>query len=226
MTGYPWLWFTVLLAGCSILPEPKPVHYRYLVLEAMTPMPGPPRAAGTTVELRGVELPSYIDVDAVVTRVDANEIGFSHDELWGEPLATALPRILALDLGSRLAADGVDLEPAGSQADASIDVMIRRFERGTAGRAEVWARWSVRDRARRGDITRGEVHLVDEEGRPVAIGLSRLLGKLGDAIAADVRDRSLNFAAGALGGAHRADASATEHPGALGRAALSRRTSR
>jgi uncharacterized lipoprotein YmbA len=181
VTGHRWLWFTVLLAGCSILPEPKAVHYRYLVLEATTPMPGPRRAAGTTVELRGV--------DAVVTRVDANEIGFSHDELWGEPLATALPRILALDLGSRLAADGVDLEPAGSQADARIDVAIQRFERGTAGRAEVWARWSVRDRARHGDITRGEVHLVDEERGPVAIGLSRLLGKLGDAIAADVRER-------------------------------------
>jgi len=178
------------LSGCSILPQPKPAHYQYVVLDA-TPAPRPtaaPRAAAATVALRGVELPSYLDRDVVVTRTAENEIRYSTDERWAEPLAEAVPRILALDLAPLLAADAVELAPrAGDLADTSVTVAIQQFERGATGRAELRARWTLHDRARRARVGGGEVQLVDEHGGPIAAGLSRLLGRLGEAIATDVR---------------------------------------
>ena len=186
------------LSGCSILPEPKPVHYQNLVLDA-TPGPtaAPPRAAAATVALRGVELPSYLDRDVVVTRTADNEVRYSNDERWAEPLAEAVPRILALDLAPLLAADAVELLPrAGDLADTSVTVSIQRFERGVTGRAELRAGWTLHDRARRTRVGGGEVNLVDEQGGPIAAGLSRLLGRLGEAIAADVRRTRTSDASG------------------------------
>lgn len=177
----------LLLGACSILPEPKPVRYRFVVLEAIGAAdPAPPGAAVSTVALRSVEMPSYLDSDELVSRSDANEIRYSRDERWGEPLVAAVPRVLGLDVSARLAADDVELLPQGSLADTWVDVTIQRFGPGTAGRAELHARWTVHARVQGAAVRAGEVRIVDEQGGPAAAGMSRLLGKLGDAIATDV----------------------------------------
>ena len=181
---------TVLALGsCSILPEPKPARYRTVVLD-LEPGSTPGRAAGAptaSVALRAVELPAYLDTDRLVTRAGDNEIRYSKEERWGEPLATAVPRILAADLEARLAGEGVEVRPAGSSADAWVDVTIQRFEADGGGRTELRARWTVRERAGHAGVTYGETRLVDERGRSAAAGMSRLLGKLGEEIAADLR---------------------------------------
>src|SRR5262249_15022804 len=111
-----------LLGACSILPNPKPVRYRYMVLEPTGATDPPPvRASSSTVALRSVELPSSLDSDVVVTRTAKNEIGYSRDERWAEPLAAAVPRVLALDLSSRLAADDVEVLPQGSLAETWVE---------------------------------------------------------------------------------------------------------
>lgn len=178
----------LFLGACSILPEPKPVRYRTMVLD-VEPAPAPARAAGTgtaSVALRAVELPTYLDTDLLVMRAGHNEIRYSKEERWGEPLATAVPRILAADLEARLAGDGVELRPAGSSADAWVDVTIRRFEADGGGRTELRARWTLHEREG-AKVKTGEARLVDERGGSAAAGMSRLLGKLGEAIAADIR---------------------------------------
>lgn len=184
---------TVLVLGaCSILPEPRPARYRTLVLD-VEPAPAPPAGARTaSVALRGVALPSYLDTDLLVTRAGDHEIRYSRDERWGEPLATAVPRILATDLDARLAGEGIELRPAGSSADAWVDVAIQRFEPGNGGRAELRARWTVHPRDGRAEVRSGEARLVDERGDSAAAGMSRLLGELGEAIAADVRGHILS----------------------------------
>jgi uncharacterized lipoprotein YmbA len=176
-----------LLGACSILPNPKPVRYHYVVLEATgAGDPAPAREASGTVALRAVELPTYLDSDVVVRRTDRNEIGYSRDERWGEPLMEAVPRVLALDLRSRLVADDVEVLPQGSLADRWVEVSIERFEPGAGGNPELSARWTIHGRTRRGEMSGGEVRLVDREGGPAAAGMSRLLGRLGDSIAADL----------------------------------------
>ena len=179
---------TILFLGaCSILPEPRPVRYRMMVLD-VEPVPAPAaRARTATVALRGVELPSYLDTDLVVTRAGDNEIRYSKDERWGEPLAAAVPRILAADLEARLAGEGIELRPAGSSADTWVDVTIQRFEADGGGRTELRARWTVHEREARAEVKRGEARLVDDRSGSAAAGMSRLLGKLGEAIAADIR---------------------------------------
>jgi len=181
----------LFLAACSILPNPKPVRYHYVVLEPTeAPDPPPARTSSSTVALRSVDLPSYLDSDVVVTRTAENEIGYSRDERWGEPLASAVPRVLGLDLRSRLAGDEVEVLPQGSLADAWIEVAIERFEPGAGGKAELAARWTIHDRRRHGEVRVGEVRLVDGKGGPSATGMSRLLGRLGDSIAADLHEHA------------------------------------
>ena len=181
---------TILVLGaCSVLPEPKPVRYRTMVLD-VEPVPRPARAAGArtaTVALRAVELPTYLDTDRLVTRAGDNEIRYSKEERWGEPLATAVPRILTADLEARLAGEGVELRPAGSSADAWVDVAIQRFEADGGGRTELRARWTIHERETRAKVKSGEARLVDDRSGSAAAGMSRLLGKLGEAIAADLR---------------------------------------
>src|SRR5262249_28650017 len=151
---------TLLLGACSILPEPKPAHYRTVVLDAVTP--AAPAATGPTVALGAVELPAYLDTDAVVVRAAENEIRYARDERRGEPLTAAVPRILAADLG----AGGVNVLPQGSRAERTVDVAIARFEAGADGRAELRARWTLRDREQ---VRGGEVHLVAERAGPAGL---------------------------------------------------------
>ncbi len=187
MTRFVLLAGVLVLGACSILPEPKPAHYRTVILD---PEPAPARATEArtgSVALRAVELPGYLDTDQLVMRAGDNEIRYSKDERWAEPLAAAVPRIIAADLEARLAGDGVELRPAGSSADAWVDVTIERFESDGAGRTELRARWTVHERAGHAQVKYGEARLVDERGKSAAAGMSRLLGKLGDAIAADIR---------------------------------------
>ena len=181
---------TVLALGsCSILPEPKPTRYRTVVLDVEPTSTSAQAATAPTasVALRAVELPAYLDTDLLVTRAGDNEIRYSKEERWGEPLATAVPRILAADLEARLAGERVEVRPAGSSADAWVDVTIQRFEGDGRGRTELRARWTVREGAGHAEVKYGEARLVDERGRSAAAGMSRLLGKLGEAIAADIR---------------------------------------
>src|SRR5262249_43706246 len=180
----------LILDACSILPEPKPVRYRTVVLDATKAGPAPSRGPVATMALRAVELPRYLDADAVVMRTSANEIHYSRDERWGEPLTEAVPRVLAADLGMDLAAAGVELLPPGSRADSYVDVTIQRFEIRADGKAELRARWSLHDREHRAEPRAGDVYFVDEQGGPPAAGLSRLLGRFGEAIAADARSVS------------------------------------
>lgn len=177
------------LCGCSVLPKPKPVRYEYLVLEA-SPPGGPAAApdARATLALRAVELPGYLDRDEIVTRAGGNEVTYSRHERWAEPLATAVPRVLATELAPRLAARRISLAPLeGALADGWLTVAIERFERDAAGRAELRARWTLYDRERDARVAGGTVRLVDERPRNIAAGLSRLVGQLAEAIARDLR---------------------------------------
>ena len=176
------------LGACSILPNPKPVQYHYVVLEATSaPDATPAHVTTGTVALRRVELPSYLDSGVVVKRTAENEIGYSRDERWGEPLVDAVPRVLALDLRSRLAPANLDVLTQGSLADTWVALEIERFEPGPDGRAELSARWSIHERGKPGEVRFGEARLLDREGGSSAAGMSRLLGRLGDSIAADVQ---------------------------------------
>jgi uncharacterized protein len=179
----------LFLGACSILPEPKPVRYRTLVLD-VAHVPEPARAASArtaSVSLRSVALPTYLDTDRLVTRVDDNEIRYSKEERWGDPLASAVPRILTANLESYLASEGVELRPAGTSADAWVDVTIQRFEADSRGETELRARWTVHRREGRVEVKSTEARLVDDRGGSAAAGMSRLLGELAEAIAADLR---------------------------------------
>jgi uncharacterized lipoprotein YmbA len=113
-----------LLAGCASAPPPV----RYLQLSAGD-LPTP---EGTTpsVVIEAVSLPDYLQRDALVERLDANELRYLGAYRWVEPLQIAVPRVLVTHLASRLDSRHVSaypsLPPGGG--DWLLRISIRHFE--------------------------------------------------------------------------------------------------
>jgi uncharacterized protein len=185
------------LAGCSVLPSPRAPTHDFIVLDPVDAAAPAARAATTAaVAIDRVRMPGYLERPEVVTRVSDHQIAFSPRERWGETLAEAVPRVLAIDLAAALAGDGIVVVDRGDgTAQRLVDVVILRFERTSAGRAELHARWTVRvaagDTIGGGELRTGEVMPPAPAGAVAgaasAESLSRLLGQLGARIADDVR---------------------------------------
>lgn len=140
----------VWLAACSSSPSP-PLRYYQLRLD-------PP--AGETVPVRAaaeadvwqlvspVRLPDYLDRDALWLAVGGNALQPLDGHRWAEPLRTAVPRVLAHDLGvlrgtDRVWSGGI---PAGVVATRQLRLEVLEFGPGPDGRAvRLRARWTITD---------------------------------------------------------------------------------
>ena len=126
----------LLLGACSILPEPKSVRYRYMVLEA-TAMPDPAPRARLEVDRRAARRRAA-ELPRRRRRRDAHRR--ERDPLLARRAlgraagdgGAARPR--RSTSSSRLAGDDVELLPPGSLADTWVEVAIERFEPGDGGR--------------------------------------------------------------------------------------------
>ena len=176
----------LLLAGCSILSSPPKPQFHYLTLTAHG---GPQSAAPKqTVALEPIELPGYLDGVEIVERKTDDEIEHAPADRWAEPLSAGLARTLAQDLDGALASADVAVRSRpDATARVAVNLAVDRFEQ-VGGQVELAARWTIRPLAgpaRRGAF-RDHVPLAAHSGATVAAALSGLLGKLSDALAADV----------------------------------------
>jgi uncharacterized lipoprotein YmbA len=178
------------LLSCSILGKPDTVHFDFVLLtvDPLEPAAGVMPPATATLDVDHVVVAAYLDRIEVVTRTGVNLISFSDRERWGEVLYSAVPRILAADLGRRLAGDGVAVTQGAAGADLTVAVTLDRFERHGDREVELAARWMIDDHGRR---RAGATHLVEAIGPPspaaTASALSRTLGGLSAEIAEAVR---------------------------------------
>ena len=179
------LGMSVALAACSVLPSPEPPHYEYVVLTT-APAASPPAGASAAVAIDRIRLPAYLERAELVTRVSDNRLEFSPRARWAEPLQVAVPRVLA----EALAAAAVRVVERGDPAtERTIDLAIDQLER-TASGARLRARWwlsQARRPAGANQLTADEPLPPGASSDAVAAALSRLLVRLGAAIAADVR---------------------------------------
>ena len=180
----------LLLLGCSIVGKPDAVRFDFVVLttDPLTPPDGTMPAPTATLDVGRVVVAAYLDRIEMVSRSGANLITFSDRERWGEVLFSAVPRVLAADLGRRLAGDGIAVTLDTAGADFTLTVTIDRFERSDDGRVELAARWMIEDGTAR---LNGETHAVETIGAAsagaAASALSRTLGLLSAEIADAVR---------------------------------------
>ena len=82
--------FSLLLAGCNLLPEPQADTVRHFTLSG----PAEAGAVADAVLVRPVRLAGHLRNRAMAVRVSANEVVYLDDVRWAEPLDEAITQIL------------------------------------------------------------------------------------------------------------------------------------
>ena len=145
--SFPLLGFLLLAltGGCSLLPEPQTDPTKYYVLSTantgVVAQDGAP-----VVNLREVELASYLRGRPLVVRRGDNEIEFREFSRWGEPLELGVARLLRDELVARGAASAV--RGAGGRRefsgnDYTVSVRLLSCEGASNGSVVFRAVWEL-----------------------------------------------------------------------------------
>lgn len=179
----------VLLCGCSSMPA-----NRYYVLNATAETPAR-RAAAVAVVITDVRLPQYLDRSQIVVRGGDHRLQISEYDLWAGNLREDMTRILAVNLGRLLESERVIAAPNNLRLkpDYRVEVEVLRFERESAGRVGLLARWWLMRGSDAALLTSSTETL---SGAPlgdnapydaVVASMSTVYGELANAIARSIR---------------------------------------
>ena len=184
------LCLAVVGVGCSVL-SPQPDRSKFFVLTSVT------REAartndGLSLGIGPVAMPRYLDRPQIARRRDENELVFSPDRLWGEPLEQGVRRVLTSDLGKILGTVDILQYPwsTGMRVEYQIPIAIGRFEADEHGTVTLAARWAIR-RPGRADVLLSREARIQRTARDastasVVAAMSEAIGALSDEIAAEV----------------------------------------
>jgi hypothetical protein len=144
--------FAIMSATGCVKLGPRADPSRFFTL---TPMPSTARGTdGNPSHLDDVALgvgpirfPGYLDRDELVTRVSDNHLIVADNDRWGEPLEDNFSRVLSQDLALLLSSERVTRFPWPSTVRPTyqVEIDVLRFEADTARRAQLLARWVLRD---------------------------------------------------------------------------------
>lgn len=184
------LLLVLAMAGSLGCGRSQPVRY-YVLAPVATPSGAVAAQAVTrapVVGVRRVEIPDYLDREAIVTRAGANEIGISDFERWGAPLRDALTQVIAENLRALLPGGRVVVSPWARTApiEHEVDVQVVRFEGRLGADCTLAARWSVIRTAGRETVASASSTLTQPAGQDhvtLVAAKSRLLADLSREIA-------------------------------------------
>lgn len=115
-------------SACSMLPETQPDLTRFYVLTPTANSSNPGEAAPAEsgrILLRAINVPEFLRGKMMVVRVGNNQVRFTDEARWAEPLEAGLHRVLREDLGER----GLRVVSRGSdEHDFEIAVHLRSCE--------------------------------------------------------------------------------------------------
>ena len=177
----------LLLAGCAASPTPR------LYVLATLAEPGEAPAGGLAVGVGPVALAPHLDRPQIVTRL-GSELRLGELDRWGEPLGDGIARVLAENLGRRLASERIWVHPWPPTVpiDVGVAVEVLRCDADEAGDGVFAARFTVfgRDRemllARR--FERREPAAAGDSAGATVEALSRALAGLSREIASALAD--------------------------------------
>jgi uncharacterized protein len=142
------------LSGCSLL-APKQDRTRFIMLTPITttgasngaPAIVAPKSTGLAIGLGPVRLPDYLDRPELLIRTSANGFELSETDRWAEPVTDNFRHVLASDLTNLLGATNITQYPwyPGTRLDYVVHVQVQRFEPDKTQRAELMARWELRN---------------------------------------------------------------------------------
>lgn len=182
-------------AGCSIVPEAKTDPMRFYVLSTAAAGAAAP-TGGPTVQLREVELASYLRSRPMVVRRGENEVEFRDFARWGEPLEAGVARVLREELLARGAAGAVltaGTRRESAKIDATLTVRVLACE-GAAGGAVVFrAVWDLspvnsdgKKISARGEFRAADLRWDGKSEAALAAQLSQAVAGLAAQIAAEL----------------------------------------
>jgi uncharacterized protein len=137
-----WIAVAVCVAGCSSSP---PLRY-YTLSE----VPGATRLAtsGNTIPVRldRVTVPTELDRDQLVRRIDATRLKIAEDDRWAAPLEDTIRRVLSDDLATRLPSGLIanPNEPSVGEKRQSLSVDIQEYFGDAACAVTLRAAWVLK----------------------------------------------------------------------------------
>lgn len=143
-------------------------------------------ASGTTILLRPVVLPGYLDNYPVVIARNGNTLIMSKDTEWAEPYRDAVARVLRDALSRRLGGSRVLIAGDGRVPDADLSVEFLALD-PDRGVLRLDAKWTFACTAPRGAGEAGrtalEVPLDGPTATAVAAATTEALGHFADVLA-------------------------------------------
>ena len=182
-------WFTVALILCGCASSPPSQFY---TLSATAAPELAPARSGYRIVVGPATLNESVDRPQLVVRQSENRVTLVEQARWAEPLASAIPRVIAEDLGRLLSSNGVLAYPQGPEDfDYQVLIEVLRFDSVPNDAATLEVAWTLR--APNGDKRYGRT-LVRErvEGsgyEPLVAAHSRALRAVSAEIAEAIRQR-------------------------------------
>jgi len=186
MTGAlrPWkmavLALLVALAACSS-PSPK--------LYTIAPVDGSAQTGGPKVILlQQISLARYLERSQIVRSSENYRLDVMLNDWWGEPLGAMLNRVLIDELSQRLPQSTVLSEngAVSSQADATIELNLRRLDEDAAGNLVLQVQAGVSFKGRPTPVLQSFHFVVTPQGPgipPEVAAISGAVGQLADGLA-------------------------------------------
>ncbi len=136
----------LVLAGC--VTKPSAPTYFYMIAPLVPPAEAPPAAMEkehTIIAIRNVLIPSYLDRNQIITRLNEIEYGLAEFDQWAEPMNDNLTRVIAQNLSRLLAANAVDVFPAAKEVPHTyfIGIEVIRLDGKLDDHVTMIARWAV-----------------------------------------------------------------------------------
>jgi uncharacterized protein len=170
-------------AGCSTSAPPR--------LYTLASRPGPTLAHGpATIAVRDVALAKYLDRPQIVRRGGVYQLEAAEFDRWGEPLSDMVTRVLIEDLSQRLPGSQVfrDASPTATDAQATLEIDISRFDADPDDTVVLAARWALRHGEQPGPAqsARFTAKPASKSTTDLVAAMSDALGQLADRIAASL----------------------------------------
>lgn len=133
--------FALLLAACATSPA---VEHDF-TLSAEAPAQAAHATPGVTIAVGAARVPEMYDRPQLVVRASDNRVRILEQERWAEPLKSAIPRVVAADLGRLLGTSRTTAYPAAEARDTGYRVAldVQRFDATPGQGADVDIAWRV-----------------------------------------------------------------------------------
>lgn len=177
-----------LLTACGSSP-----NVQYYALSPVDQADTQARLAAA-IGLARVQLPEYLNRNAIVRRLDDHRLHLSATHAWAEPLADAVPRVLAARLREALPQHPLLIAPWDRRQAPALRVSIR-IDRLDAGTDDVVlsAGWQIHGRDGGAALDRQQVFrvsLADSNYGTLVAAHDVALAQLATAVAADLTNPS------------------------------------